>query len=93
MADGRAHPRPQDPAGVLVIGHHRIRVVRGTPDHVELAALTAALFMLARASEVSGSGRPRSSRHRRAHWDRNLPSRLHHPAHSWRARPRSTFIH
>lgn len=72
-------------------GRHRIHVVRGTPDHIELAALTAALLMLARASEVGGAPRPR--RHRRAHWDRNLPSIVHHPAHSWRARPASPFTH
>ncbi|MEW2413136.1 acyl-CoA carboxylase epsilon subunit [Streptomyces sp. NPDC046866] len=72
-------------------GRHRIRVVRGVPDHIELAALTAALLMLARASEADVA--PRSTRRHRAHWDRNLPSVIHHPAQSWRARPGSPFTH
>ncbi|MFI5828016.1 acyl-CoA carboxylase subunit epsilon [Streptomyces sp. NPDC051578] len=65
-----------------------IKVVRGNPDHIELAALTAALVMLARsAPAVHGHhhhGRPHHHR-RRAHWDRHSP--VVHPANSWRARP------
>ncbi|WP_323179119.1 acyl-CoA carboxylase subunit epsilon [Streptomyces sp. NBC_00320] len=90
MAGRGADPRAQDPAGVLVIHRHRIRVVRGSPDHIELAALTAALVILARTAPVPRA--PHSTRHRRAHWDRNLASVVHHPAHSWRARPGSPFV-
>ncbi|CAL9592092.1 hypothetical protein SUDANB120_05267 [Streptomyces sp. enrichment culture] len=91
MAGRRPDPRPQVPPGVLVIRRHRIKVVKGVPDHIELAALTAALLVLARAAEIAGP--PRTTRHRRAHWDRNLPSLAHHPAHSWRARPKSALPH
>ncbi|MEV0410647.1 acyl-CoA carboxylase epsilon subunit [Streptomyces sp. NPDC050448] len=73
-----------------MIRRHRIRVVRGSPDHIELAALTAALLILARTADAPRA--PHSTRRRRAHWDRNLPSVGHHPAHSWRARPASPFI-
>ncbi|MFJ3202220.1 acyl-CoA carboxylase epsilon subunit [Streptomyces sp. NPDC086989] len=73
-----------------MIRRPRIRVVRGTPDHIELAALTAALLMLARAADAPRA--PRRARHRRAHWDRNLRSVVHHPAQSWRARPHSPFL-
>ncbi|MEU7553235.1 acyl-CoA carboxylase subunit epsilon [Streptomyces sp. NPDC044571] len=69
-----------------MIGRHRIKVVKGSPDHMELAALTAALFVMARTTHGSGE---RSSRHHRAHWDRNLPALIRFPAHSWRARPGS----
>ncbi|MEU9178457.1 acyl-CoA carboxylase epsilon subunit [Streptomyces sp. NPDC048550] len=65
-------------------------MVRGSPDHIELAALTAALVILARTAPVPRA--PHSTRHRRAHWDRNLASVVHHPAHSWRARPGSPFV-
>ncbi|MEV6685915.1 acyl-CoA carboxylase subunit epsilon [Streptomyces sp. NPDC051130] len=65
-----------------------IKVVRGNPDHIELAALTAALVMLARSApavhEHHHHGRPHHHR-RRAHWDRHSP--VVHPATSWRARP------
>ncbi|MGW7097882.1 acyl-CoA carboxylase subunit epsilon [Streptomyces sp. NPDC054838] len=60
----------------------RIKVVRGHPDHIELAALTAALVILARSAPAVHEHGQRS---RRAHWDRHWP--LVHPAHSWRARP------
>ncbi|WP_158710009.1 acyl-CoA carboxylase epsilon subunit [Streptomyces katrae] len=73
-----------------MIRRHRIRVVRGTPDHIELAALTAALVILARTAHVPRA--PHSARHRRAHWDRNVPSVVHHPAQSWRARPASPLV-
>ncbi|MER7461480.1 acyl-CoA carboxylase epsilon subunit [Streptomyces sp. NPDC097981] len=64
--------------------------MRGTPDHIELAALTAALLILARAADMPCA--PRSTRRHRAHWDRNLAAVVHHPAHSWRARPASPFV-
>ncbi|MET9888171.1 acyl-CoA carboxylase subunit epsilon [Streptomyces sp. NPDC006430] len=73
-----------------MIRRHQIKVIRGRPDHIELAALTAALFILARTARAPRAHR--STRHHRAHWDRNLPSVVHHPAHSWRARPGSPFL-
>lgn len=90
MAGRGADPGAQDPAGDLVIRRHRIRVVRGTPDHIELAALTAALLILARTAAVSCA--PHSTRRHRAHWDRNMASVVHCPAHSWRARPPAGFV-
>lgn len=90
MAAGGPDPRAQVPPGDLVIGRHRIEVVKGAPDHVELAALTAALFLLARA-DGPGPGPERSTRRHRAHWDRNLPHPVRCPSHSWRARPGSPF--
>ncbi|MFD0270087.1 acyl-CoA carboxylase subunit epsilon [Streptomyces sp. NPDC127106] len=74
-----------------MIRRHRIRVVKGRPDHIELAALTAALMVLARTGAMAV---PRhSTRRHRAHWDRNLPSLTDHPVHSWRSRPASPFTH
>ncbi|GHB52722.1 hypothetical protein GCM10010347_23310 [Streptomyces cirratus] len=66
----------------------RIKVVRGNPDHIELAALTAALVMLARSAPAVHEHHhthPHHRHRRRAHWDRHWP--LVHPANSWRARP------
>ncbi|MFF1556434.1 acyl-CoA carboxylase epsilon subunit [Streptomyces sp. NPDC058279] len=69
----------------------RIEVVRGNPDHMELAALTAALVILARSAPALHEhhhGHLHHGHHhrsRRAHWDRHWP--LVHPANSWRARP------
>ncbi|MFJ6718318.1 MULTISPECIES: acyl-CoA carboxylase subunit epsilon [unclassified Streptomyces] len=64
----------------------RIKVVRGRPDHIELAALTAALVVLARSAPAVPEHHHGHGHHRRrAHWDRHWP--LVHPAHSWRARP------
>ncbi|MFF4851796.1 acyl-CoA carboxylase epsilon subunit [Streptomyces sp. NPDC001194] len=73
-----------------MIRRHRIKVVRGTPDHIELAALTAALLILARTAPVPCA--PRSTRRHRAHWDRNVTSVVHCPAHSWRSRPPAGFV-
>ncbi|MEU2390171.1 acyl-CoA carboxylase subunit epsilon [Streptomyces sp. NPDC007369] len=74
-----------------MIRRHRIRVVKGRPDHIELAALTAALMVLSRAGAMAVP--LHSTRRHRAHWDRNLPSLTVHPVHSWRARPRHPFTH
>ncbi|WP_374991101.1 acyl-CoA carboxylase subunit epsilon [Streptomyces sp. LHD-70] len=60
-----------------------IKVVKGSPNHLELAAFTAVFIALARGSHALRDPRPRS---RRAGWDHQSP---HLPAHSWRARAAS----
>ncbi|NBE50703.1 acyl-CoA carboxylase subunit epsilon [Streptomyces boluensis] len=57
-----------------------IKVVRGRPNHLELAAFTAVFMALVRGSHTLSEPDPRS---RRAGWDHQPP---HLPAHSWRAR-------
>ncbi|WP_408909497.1 acyl-CoA carboxylase subunit epsilon [Streptomyces solicavernae] len=56
-----------------------IKVVRGSPNHLELAALTAVFVALVRGSHALRDPLPRS---RRAGWDRQPP---YLPAHSWRS--------
>ncbi|MEV7415540.1 acyl-CoA carboxylase subunit epsilon [Streptomyces sp. NPDC089919] len=64
--------------------HFHLRVLRGAPDEVELAALMLALTVLAQNLEAAG-GR-REGRTGRAHWDRPRIGGFH-PCHSWRSRP------
>ncbi|WP_037887622.1 acyl-CoA carboxylase epsilon subunit [Streptomyces sp. NRRL S-87] len=70
-----------------MIGHHRLpdphlRVVRGMPDELELAALLLAVTLLARSGDAAHPARHRRSG--RAHWDRPRLGGFH-PCHSWRA--------
>ncbi|MFE2476344.1 acyl-CoA carboxylase epsilon subunit, partial [Streptomyces sp. NPDC059389] len=79
MAGRGTDPWAQDPAGDLVIRRHRIKVVRGTPDHIELAALTAALLILARTAPVSCT--PPPPRRHRGHRGRNVASGVYCSPH------------
>jgi hypothetical protein len=66
--------------------HPDVRVVHGSPDDEELAALMAVLSAVAeRTSRAARAGGVRS---RRAHWDGAFGDRLQ-PTGSWRVRDRT----
>ncbi|MGG8406528.1 acyl-CoA carboxylase subunit epsilon [Streptomyces sp. 12297] len=69
-------------------GRHAIRVEGGDPDHIELAALTAALFVLAGRRRTLHT-RPAAPPHRPS-WTRSRPGPPH-PAHSWQVRTHRLF--
>ncbi|WP_338673734.1 acyl-CoA carboxylase subunit epsilon [Streptomyces sp. SCSIO 30461] len=64
-----------------------VRIVRGTPDETELAALLAVLTMVAGHRGTARAG-GRSHLSCRAHWDRAWGGGLH-PCGSWRVRDRT----
>ncbi|MGW7368992.1 acyl-CoA carboxylase subunit epsilon [Streptomyces sp. NPDC054841] len=65
-----------------------VRIMQGSPDHVELAALMAVLTALACRSETAAAGR--EARRRRAHWDRAWGGGFQ-PSGSWRVRDRTAM--
>ncbi|MFD7615024.1 acyl-CoA carboxylase subunit epsilon [Streptomyces sp. NPDC059828] len=64
-----------------------IRIVHGTPDETELAALMAVLTLVAGHRGTAGTG-ARGHLSCRAHWDRTWGGGLH-PCGSWRVRDRT----
>ncbi|MER6999056.1 acyl-CoA carboxylase epsilon subunit [Streptomyces sp. NPDC000410] len=64
-----------------------VRIVHGTPDHAELAALLA---VLALARHRAASHAAREARARRAHWDRAWGG-AYQPCGSWRAKAVTAF--
>ncbi|MCB5165410.1 hypothetical protein LG634_11280 [Streptomyces bambusae] len=71
-------------------GRHEIRVTGGDPDHIELAALTAALLAVARHRHRHASGgRPAPPLHRPT-WTRSRPGPAH-PAQSWQVHAHRRF--
>ncbi|MER7761457.1 hypothetical protein [Streptomyces sp. NPDC097619] len=66
-------------------GHRVVRVTGGDPDHLELAALTAALFVLAGRLRLHEVRRARpAARPAGLGWTRSRPGPAH-PAQSWQA--------
>ncbi|MEV0116367.1 acyl-CoA carboxylase epsilon subunit [Streptomyces sp. NPDC050844] len=64
-----------------MIRRHTIKVVGGSPNHFELAALTAVFIALIRGAHALRA--PHSAGAHRAWWDQKPP---YVPAHSWRSR-------